>query len=310
MRANVENQERHNARRPAGAEGFTLVELLVVIAILSLLVTTLMPSLSRAKELARSTMCSTNLRNIGVGLAIYQAQSRDFVVPSYNMTGVAGGADVPLDGWAPILDRDGVVPGKRESAGSLFVCPNMTDIEGMKGGQTGTDPQRPKGWMDWPNLRMGTANVPTTIPQRGFNHIIRVGYWINADNPIGSATLVEKDVYYTSSVGYGPGTNGQCLTLTSSSAFRRPACLIVLADGVYAGRQRDVRIGTPNSRIGYRHPGETGKANLLFADGHAGAVEGDRFPRGKGGAATLEELRRDNGGFSTVFADPDKALSK
>ncbi len=48
---------------------FTLIELLVVIAIISLLVTILMPSLQKAKELARNTMCCTNLS--GLGKAIY-----------------------------------------------------------------------------------------------------------------------------------------------------------------------------------------------------------------------------------------------
>ncbi len=52
-----------------GKRGFTLIELLVVIAIISLLVTILMPSLQRAKELARNTICSTNLS--GIGKAIY-----------------------------------------------------------------------------------------------------------------------------------------------------------------------------------------------------------------------------------------------
>ncbi len=49
--------------------GFTLIELLVVIAIISLLVTILMPSLQKAKELARNTICCTNLN--GIGKAIY-----------------------------------------------------------------------------------------------------------------------------------------------------------------------------------------------------------------------------------------------
>ena len=172
------------------AKGFTLIDLLVVIAIIALLVSILMPSLSRARQLAQSAVCQGNLKNIGIGLAIYQTQNNDFVVPSYNMTGIMGGSDVPLDGWAPILDRDKLLSGKQSNAGSLFVCPSMVDIEGMKDGQTGSDPQKPKGWMDWPNFRLGVANVPTTIPDRGFSRIIRVGYWINADNPIGGATTV------------------------------------------------------------------------------------------------------------------------
>jgi prepilin-type N-terminal cleavage/methylation domain-containing protein/prepilin-type processing-associated H-X9-DG protein len=44
--------------------GFTLIELLVVIAIISLLVSILLPSLSKAKELAYRAVCSTNLHSI------------------------------------------------------------------------------------------------------------------------------------------------------------------------------------------------------------------------------------------------------
>jgi prepilin-type N-terminal cleavage/methylation domain-containing protein len=51
--------------------GFTLIELLVVIAIISLLVSILLPSLTKAKELAQSTVCSNNLRNIGLEILYY-----------------------------------------------------------------------------------------------------------------------------------------------------------------------------------------------------------------------------------------------
>lgn len=44
---------------------FTLIELLVVIAIISLLVSILLPTLSRAKRLARSIQCSCSLKQIG-----------------------------------------------------------------------------------------------------------------------------------------------------------------------------------------------------------------------------------------------------
>ena len=46
--------------------GFTLIELLVVIAIIALLVALLVPTLSMAKELARRSVCSSNLRAWGV----------------------------------------------------------------------------------------------------------------------------------------------------------------------------------------------------------------------------------------------------
>src|SRR5688500_17360027 len=177
---------------------FTLVELLVVIGIIALLISILLPALSRAKAVANRTACQANLRSLGQALVIYNGDNHGYNIPSYTMTGVSGGSSVPLEGWACIMDRDKLVKGKRQNDSSACVWPSMVDIEGMKDGQTGDDPEKAKGWMDWPNVRTGTQNLPVTIPERGFERIIRVGYWINADNPIGAATTVVADLYYTS----------------------------------------------------------------------------------------------------------------
>jgi len=58
-------------------KAFTLIELLVVIAIIALLVSILMPSLSRARELAKRMSCGTNCSNIGKGMAMYNHDNQD-----------------------------------------------------------------------------------------------------------------------------------------------------------------------------------------------------------------------------------------
>ena len=51
--------------------GFTLVELLVVIAVIALLLSILMPSLKKAREQARTLVCSSDQKQFGVGMQMY-----------------------------------------------------------------------------------------------------------------------------------------------------------------------------------------------------------------------------------------------
>jgi prepilin-type N-terminal cleavage/methylation domain-containing protein len=70
--------------------GFTLIELLVVIAIIAILAAILFPVFAQARAKARQATCSSNLRQIGVGILMY-AQDYDELLP----TGLVAGPNVP-----------------------------------------------------------------------------------------------------------------------------------------------------------------------------------------------------------------------
>src|SRR5437667_5970086 len=63
--------------------GFTLVELLVVIGIIALLISILLPSLSKARESAQRVVCLSNLRQLGLSIQTYAVQYKDAIPIGY-----------------------------------------------------------------------------------------------------------------------------------------------------------------------------------------------------------------------------------
>lgn len=84
-------------RRP----GFTLVELLVVIGVMAVLMGLLLPALAVARERSVHTHCLSNLRQIGVALATYEAENRRFPAHPFE---AGDWATFPATVTSPALD--------------------------------------------------------------------------------------------------------------------------------------------------------------------------------------------------------------
>ncbi len=74
-------------------KGFTLIELLVVVAIIALLISILLPSLARAREITKRAVCASNIRGIGQGLKVYSNDNYDWYPVAPYERGDSGSGD-------------------------------------------------------------------------------------------------------------------------------------------------------------------------------------------------------------------------
>jgi prepilin-type N-terminal cleavage/methylation domain-containing protein len=106
---------------------FTLVELLVVIAILAILAAILFPVFARAREQARKITCISNLKQIGVAVALY-AQDCDGGYPNTGDPWLWVGRRWrwPIMPYLAIGQREGANFNSQQGPSSILLCPSDT----------------------------------------------------------------------------------------------------------------------------------------------------------------------------------------
>ena len=101
--------------------GFTLIELLVVISIIALLVSIMLPALSKARDSGKRIVCANNTKQLGLTVALYQTDWNEYFPPGWD------GKKNWCETLAPYASEKFRIMRKDDEGYGVLYCPSNMD---------------------------------------------------------------------------------------------------------------------------------------------------------------------------------------